>query len=126
MYIKHLTKKLDGNYTRMLRTVSSKSKNQYPTRQHMNARLPPISQTIQVKRIRHPGHCWRSKDITHKRRSPVDTYLHMNKPVGLQSKNLDSPVLYELWMPSRGFIKNESKESMLSAHFHDDNYYVSF
>ena len=25
--------------------------------------LPPISKTIQVRRTRHPGHCWRSKDV---------------------------------------------------------------
>ena len=29
---------------------------------HKTAAVPPISKTIQVKRTRHEGHCWRSKD----------------------------------------------------------------
>ena len=38
---KRLKKKLDGNYIRMLRA---------------------ITKTIQVRRTRHSGHCWRSRD----------------------------------------------------------------
>ena len=37
---KQLEKKVDGNYTRM----------------------PPITKTFQVRRTRHAGHCWRSRD----------------------------------------------------------------
>ena len=50
---KHLEKKLDGNYTRMLRAILKKS-----WRQH----LPPITKSIQGRRTRHTGHCWRSRD----------------------------------------------------------------
>ena len=46
---KRLEKKLDGNYTRMLRAILNKSWRQYPTRH-------------QVRRTRHAGHCWRSRD----------------------------------------------------------------
>ena len=28
----------------------------------INGHLPPITKTIQVRRTRHAGHCWRSKD----------------------------------------------------------------
>ena len=28
-----------------------------------NGQLPPIMKTIQVRRTRHAGHCWRSKDV---------------------------------------------------------------
>ena len=52
-----LEKKLDGNYTRMLRAILNKSWQQHPTRH-----LPPITKTIQARRTRHAGHCWRSKD----------------------------------------------------------------
>ena len=55
---KRLEKKLDGNYTRMLRAILNKSWRQYPTRHQ----LPPITKTIQVRRTRHAGHCWRSRD----------------------------------------------------------------
>ena len=53
-------KKLDGNYTRMLRTILNKSRRQHPTRHQLYGHLPPITKTIQVRRTRHAGHCWRS------------------------------------------------------------------
>ena len=59
---KRLEKKLDGNYTRMLRAVLNKSWRQHPTRYQLYGHLPPITKTIQVRRTRHAGHCWRSKD----------------------------------------------------------------
>ena len=59
---KRLEKKLDGNYTRMLRAILNKSWRQHPTRHQLYGHLPPITKTIQVRRTRHAGHCWRSKD----------------------------------------------------------------
>ena len=59
---KRLEKKLDGNYTIMLRAVLNKSWRQHPTRHQLYGHLPPITKTIQVRRTRHAGHCWRSKD----------------------------------------------------------------
>ena len=54
--------KLDGNYTRMLRAILNKSWRQHPTRHQLYGHLPPITNTIQVRRTRHAGHCWRSRD----------------------------------------------------------------
>ena len=59
---KRLEKKLDGNYTRILRAILNKSWHQHPTRRQLYGHLPPITKTIQAKRTRHAGHCWRSKD----------------------------------------------------------------
>ena len=59
---KRLEKKLDGNYTRMLRAILNKSWRQHPTRHQLYGHLPPITKTIQVRRTRHAGHCWRSGD----------------------------------------------------------------
>ena len=59
---KRLMKKLDGNYTRMLRAILNKSWRQHPTRHQLYGHLPPITKTIQVRRTRHAGLCWRSKD----------------------------------------------------------------
>ena len=59
---KRLEKKLDCNYTRMLRTILNKSWRQHPTRHQLYGHLPPITKTIQVRRTRHAGHCWRRKD----------------------------------------------------------------
>ena len=55
---KQLEKKLDG----MMRAILNKSWQQHPTRHQLYGHLPPITKTIQVRRTRHAGHCWRSKD----------------------------------------------------------------
>ena len=59
---KWLEKKLNSNYTRMLRAILNKSWRQHPTKHQLYGHLPPITKTIQVRRIRHAGHCWRSRD----------------------------------------------------------------
>ena len=59
---KWLKKKQDGNYTRMLRAILKKSRQQHPTRHQLYSHLPPIMKTIQARWTRHAGHCWRSKD----------------------------------------------------------------
>ena len=59
---KRLEKKLDGNYTRMLQAILNKSWRQHPTRHQLYGHLPPITKTIQVRRTRHAGHCWKSRD----------------------------------------------------------------
>ena len=59
---RRLEKKLDGNYTRMLRTILKKSWRQHPTRHQLYGHLSPFTKTIQVRRSRHAGHCWKSRD----------------------------------------------------------------
>ena len=56
--IKRIEKKLDSNYTKMLRAILR----QRPTKQQLYDHLPPIMETIQVRRTRHVEHCWRSMD----------------------------------------------------------------
>ena len=59
---KRLEKKLDGNYTRILRAILNKSWRQHPTKHLLYGHLPPITKTIQIRRTRHAGHYWRSRD----------------------------------------------------------------
>ena len=59
---KRLEKKIDGNYTRMLRAILNKSWRQHPTRHQLYGHLLPITKPIQVRRTRHAGHCWRSRN----------------------------------------------------------------
>ena len=59
---KRLEKKLGGNYTRMLRAILNKSWRQHATRHQLHGHLPPITETIQVRRTRHAGNCWSSRD----------------------------------------------------------------
>ena len=76
---KRLEKKLDSNYSRMLRAILNKFWRQHPTKQQLYGHLPPITKTIQVWRTRQAGHCKRSRD------------------------ELISDVL--LWTPSHGWAK---------------------
>ena len=59
---KRLKKKLEGNYTRMLRAIWNKSWWQHPKKHQLYGHLPPVMKTIQVRQARHAGHCWRSRD----------------------------------------------------------------
>ena len=54
---KRLEKKLDGNYTRMLKAILNKSWRQQPTKPQLYGHLPPITKTIKVRRSRHARHC---------------------------------------------------------------------
>ena len=60
--IKRLEKKLDGNYTRMLRAILNKSWRQHPTKHQLYGYQQPITKTIKFRRTRHAGQCWRSRD----------------------------------------------------------------
>ena len=53
-----MEKKLDGNNTRILRAILNMSS----TKEQQYGHLSPITKTIQVRRTRHAGHCWRSGD----------------------------------------------------------------
>ena len=59
---KRMAEKLDGNYTRMLRAILNKSWRQNPTKQLLYGHQLPITKTIKVRRTRHAGHYWRSRD----------------------------------------------------------------
>ena len=60
--VKRMKKKLDGNYTRILRAILNKSWRQQPTKQQLYDHLLPITKTIKVRWTRHAGHFWRSRD----------------------------------------------------------------
>ena len=62
MDAKRMEKKLVGNYTRILRGILNRSWRQHPSKQQLNSHLPPITKTIQIRRTRHAGHCWRSRN----------------------------------------------------------------
>ena len=59
---KRMEKRLDGNYTRMLRAILNRSWRQHSTKPQLYGHLPPITKTVKVRRTRHAGHCWRSRD----------------------------------------------------------------
>ena len=99
---KRTQKKLDGSYTGMLQAILNKFWWQHPKKPHLYGHLLPISKTIQVRRKRHAGHCWRSKDelisdvlpsiLTHGRVSvsrPTRSYLQqLSVDMGCSLENL--------------------------------------
>ena len=86
----------------MLRAILNKSWRQPPTRHQLYGHLPPITKTIQVRRTRHEGHCWRSRDElisdvllwtpTHGRANagrPARTYIqHLCEDTGCSPEDL--------------------------------------
>ena len=75
---KRLEKKLDGNYTRMLREILNKSWRQHPTRHQLYGYLPPITKTIQVKGTRHAG-LLEKQGRAHKWCTPMDPHIWPSK-----------------------------------------------
>ena len=71
---KRLKKKLDGNYTRMLRAILNKSWRQHPTRRQLYGHLPPITKTIQTRRTLLEKQ-WRAR----KWRTPMDPHIWTSK-----------------------------------------------
>ena len=59
---KRMEKKFDCNYTKILWAVLNQSWRQHLTKQQLYGHLPPITKTIKVRRTRHMGHRWKSKD----------------------------------------------------------------
>ena len=49
-------------YVYIIYAILNKSWQQHPTRHQLYGHLPPITKSIQVRRTRHAGHCWRSRD----------------------------------------------------------------
>ena len=59
---KRMVKKLDCNYTRMLRTILNRSWRHHHTKQQLYGHLPPTTKTIQFRQTRCAEHCRRRRD----------------------------------------------------------------
>ena len=83
---KRTEKNIDGNYTRMLRAILSKSWRQHTTKLQLCGPLPPVTKSIKVRRINHAGRCWGSRDelISDIFRR---TSSHRRAKVGRQARN---------------------------------------
>ena len=85
---KQLEKKLDGNYTRMLRAILNKSWQQHPTKHQLYGHLPPITKTIQVK--------WtllEEQRRAHKWCTPMDPHLWPSKSK-MASSNIHTAAMW--------------------------------
>ena len=59
---KKLENKLDGTYTRMLRSILNKCWQDHPTNAELYGNIPPISHLIRERIIRYAGHCYRREE----------------------------------------------------------------
>ena len=89
---KRLERRLDGNYTRMLRAVLNKCWRQHPTRLHLYGHLPPhhenyTSSTNQTRRT-----LLEKQGRAHKRCTPVDPHIWMCKS-GTTSTNIHTATM---------------------------------
>ena len=59
---KRIEKKLDSNYTRMLRAILNKSWRQHPQKKQLYGHQTTTTKTIKIRRTRHVGYYLRSRD----------------------------------------------------------------
>ena len=131
---KCMEKKLNSNYRRMLQAILNKSWRQHPTKQQLYGHIPPITKTIKVRRTRHAGHWWRSKDElisdvflwtpSHERAKagrPARTYIQqLCADMGCSPEDC-----WKQWTIGRGGERG-SGISMLMAQHDDDDAIVQF
>ena len=114
----------------MLRAILNKSWRQHPTRHQLYDHLPPITKTIQVRRTRHAGHCWKSRDelisdvllwnLTYGRAKagrPARTYIQQ-----LRIRDVALKTWQRWWTIGRSGERG-SGISVLAAR-HDDDIYI--
>ena len=121
---KRMEKKLDGNYTRMLRAILNMFCRQHPTKQQLYCYLPLITKTIQIRRTRHAGHCWRRRDEL------ISSILlwtpsHGQVKVGRPAVPIQDVALKtyrERWTIERGGRRGSGRSVLAVRHDDDESY----
>ena len=122
-------KKLDSNYTRMLRARLNKSWRQRPTKQQRYGHLSPITKTIQIRRTRHVGHSWRSRDelisdilpwTPSHGRAKQDVHLGSTYNSSVPLQDVALKIYWERWTIETGGGR-WSVRSVLAARLDDDD-----
>ena len=83
---KRMEKKLDRNYTRMVRAILDKFWRQHPTKQQLYGHLPPIMKTIQPDIRDTPGEVRLNSLVTHSHRPlHIEEQRHGLLPISCRS-----------------------------------------
>ena len=123
-------KKLDGNYTIMLRAILNKSWRQHPTRHQLYGHLLPITKTLQVRRTRHAGHCWRSKDelinhvllwTPHMAKQKQDDQLEHTYSIYVRIRDVALKTCQRRWMIGRSGERVPGISVQAARHDDDDD-----
>ena len=121
---KRLEKKLDGNYTRMLRAILNKSWQQHPTKHQLYGHLPPITKTIQARRTRHAGHEFVSDVLLWTPaygQSKQDDQLEHTYSSYVMIRDVTLKTCQRRWMIGRRGEREGSGISVLAARHDDDD-----
>ena len=130
---KRLEKKLDGNYTRILRAILNKSWRQHPTRHQLYGYLPPITKTIKVSQTRHAGHCWRSRDelisdillwTPHMARQKQDDQLEHTFSSYVRIRDVALKSCQRRWTIGRSGERGSGISVLVARHDDDDIYWL--
>ena len=117
----------------MLRAILNKSWRQHPTRRQLYGHLPPITKTIQVRRARHAGHCWRSRDellVTysygppHMAKQKQDDRPELTYSSYVRTQDVTQKTCRRRWTIGRSG-ERWSRISVLAVWHDDDDEYIS-
>ena len=119
-----------GTYWILLEIYIYKSWRQHPTRRQLYGHLPPIKKTIQARRDRHAGHCWRSKvelvsdlllSTPHMAKQKQEDQPELTYSNYLRTQDVTQKTCQRWWMIGRSG-ERWSGISMLAAR-HDDEWW---
>ena len=103
----------------MLRAILNKSWWQHPTRHQPYSYLPPIMKTIQARRTRHAGHCWRSKDELIKQKQD-DQHEHTYSSY-VRIRDVALKTSQKRWMMGRSGERGSGISVLAARHDDDDD-----
>ena len=123
---KRMEKKLDGDYTRMVRAILNKSWRQHPTKEQLYGHLSPTTKTIKIRRTRHARHYWRSRDelitdvLMDEQRQ--DDQLEPTYSSHVPMQNVTLKTYWKQWTIERGGERRSGISVLIARHDDDDIY----
>ena len=118
----------------MLRAILNKSWRQHPTRHQLYGHLPPITKTIQVRRTRHSGHCWRARTNSsvmysygppHMAKQKQDDQLGHTYSSYVRIRDVTLKTCQKRWMIGRSGERGPGISVQATRHDDDDDDYNS-
>ena len=100
----------------------NKSWKQFSTKQLLYGHLPLISHTIHVRQVWCAGHCWSSKEQTHKWHCPLDAFTWTHQ-CWLSRRNFHSAALCGHLILSRRLVMSNGQmmRGSQKAHLDEDS-----
>ena len=114
-------KKLDGNYRRMLRAIVNKSWRQHPHKVPLHNHLPPITKTIQVRRIHKAMYSYWPPHMAEQNRTTSSNNTHSS----VRIRDVAPEDLPE-GMNDRREVAREGQGYHVLAARHDDDIYIIY